>query len=124
MSVSSPHLIGFVRGPRPDDEVGARAFVAALHEAVAVGCERVLVDLAACERVTTLAINALLQTRQHLLGRGGSVVVLVSDRQRRTLELLGLDRRFQLSSDRDRAADLLSLPFPGDRGGEATARAS
>ena len=98
----APFLVGVIRGPGASDADDARAFAAELECAVTAGCERVLVDLSGSDRLSTQAMNAL-------LARRGRVVLVASGRLRRTFELLGLDSRFALVSDRDRAGDLLAL---------------
>lgn len=85
------------------------AFEHELDEAVAAGVERILVDLSRAGDVTTAAVNVLLDVRRRLFARHGAIAVVLPSRLRRWFDLLGLDRRFLLASDRHEAADLLGL---------------
>lgn len=95
-----------------------------LDTAVDAGCDRLLVDLSEADRLSTRTLNVLLGARQRLIGRGGRVVLVLHGRLRRTFELLGLDRRFDLVPDRTRASRLLGIDSPARAARDVTRHAA
>jgi anti-sigma B factor antagonist len=76
--------------PRLDDE---------LRAAHAARDTRVIVDLSAATFVDSTVLGVLLEARQRLEERGGSLVLVCHDRRiLRTLEVAGLDRVFTLEA--------------------------
>jgi anti-anti-sigma regulatory factor len=113
-TVSSGVLVVIVKagGYLDADRVGA--FAGELGGAIDAGATRLLVDLDQAEEVTTAAMNALLAARQRLIGRGGRIAVVLPHRLRRRFQVLLLDRRFLLASDRIEAAELLGVTAGDD----------
>lgn len=117
-------LVGLVTGADEARAADAEELVTELDQAVAASVDRLLVDLTSVHDMTTHDMNALLDARQQLLARGGTVALVLSPKLRRTFEVVGLDRRFALADDGEDAARLLGLASPVSRARAASARAA
>jgi anti-anti-sigma regulatory factor len=113
-TVSSGVLVAIVKAGGYLDADHVDSFAHELERAIAAGATRLLVDLNQAEEVTSAAMNALLAARQQLIGRNGRIAIVLPYRLRHRFQLLKLDRRFLLASDRIEAAGLLGVASGGD----------
>jgi anti-anti-sigma regulatory factor len=106
---SSSVLVAVVPAGGVIDAMHVEPLVAELTGAMDAGATKLLVDLSEAETVTAAGMNALLATRQRLIGKGGRISVVLPRGLRRLFHALQLDRRLLVASDRLQAATKLDL---------------
>ena len=84
-----------------------------IHEAGAVGADRVIVDLSETSFIDSAALGVLVQETKRLEGRGRSLVLVTSDpRTMRVVELSGLNRVLRTYATlQDAIYGLVSEPY-------------
>jgi anti-anti-sigma regulatory factor len=102
-------LVAIIKATGRIDAEHVAPFTAELDAAVAAGASRLLIDLSQADEVTTAGMNALLAAREQLIERHGLIAVALPDRLRHRFQLLNLDRRLLLPTDRCEAAELLGI---------------
>ena len=84
-----------------------------IHEAGAVGADKVIVDLSETSFIDSAALGVLVQETKRLEGRGKSLVLVTSDpRTTRVVELSGLNRVLRTYPTlQDAISGLVSEPY-------------